>query len=283
MQQLTKITAMVLFIALTAPLALADNNILPYWQTQAQHIEKGLNEVQERYQQGDAKGALTLSKNIHFEYYRNSDLESSIRTNVSMASAEALNQDFFELSKLIASEGNHAEKILDMAKQLNLDIQKTLPDLPLTPRLQRKQASELAKKEAQRIENKNYGDDIGALNNALTQVVDVYKAGQKAQALKLIQESFYQYWQRSDLAVSLAPDYKQTIEGMFDRLYKNIQQNKSSADIQHDVQQLQQRLKETQKHKITSQSNKTNSGVWITLFLAGLIVIGFVARLKTKK
>ncbi len=283
MNRLIKIAVLPIIALVFSQWAIAQDNILPYWQTQMQHIEKGLNDLQQRYQQGDKKTALEISKTTHFSHYRNSDLESSIRTNVSMQSAEELNQAFFELSNLIADDGDHTQEIHTVANQLSIDIQKVLPDLPLTPRLMRQQAAHLAKKEAERIEKKDYRDDIQSLNTALTQVISDYEAGEKKSALNSIQNNFYQHWQRSDLAASVSADYKQSIEQRFDTLYKSIQQNKPATDVNQHVQQLQRALQDAKQHKVKSIATNNIQWQWVVGCLVVLIGISAIFVVVKKR
>ncbi|PID62689.1 MAG: hypothetical protein CR974_03400 [Gammaproteobacteria bacterium] len=284
MNRLIKIAVLPVMALVFNQWAIAQGNILPYWQTQMQHIDKGLNDLQQRYQQGEKKIALEISKTTHFTHYRNSDLEASIRTNVSMKTAEAINLAFFDLSSLIGEDGNHTQEIHTIANQLSIDIQQTLPDLPLTPRLMRQQAAHLAKKEAERIEKKDYRDDIQSLNTALTQVISDYQAGEKKSALTSIQDNFYQHWQRSDLAASVSANYKQSVEQHFDALYKSIQQDKPTADVSQRVQQLQSTLQKAEQHKVKNTPTNGTPWQWIVACLAVLVGIGVIflaIKLKT--
>ncbi|PIE44809.1 MAG: hypothetical protein CSA44_03080 [Gammaproteobacteria bacterium] len=251
----------------------AEDNILPYWQQQMLAIDEGLAKMQNLYQKGDRKTALEIAKTTHFSYYRNSDLEAAIRTNVSMQYAETINQRLFTLTRLINEDGEHSKKITSLVNKLKADIRKTLPDLPLTPKLIREQQARLAQKKALRIENKNYSEDIKALHNALHQVLTQYKEAQTDKALRLIQENFYQHWQISELEASLSPEYKHSVEQVFDKLYKSIRQNQPVAEVEQYIQHLNSALQQTPQHKIQVSKRKDSQWQVVIFCLAGLAVI----------
>ncbi len=275
MNILTKIAIIALFSTgvLFNQLSLAEDKILPYWQTQLDSIATNLDKVQDLYKKGDRKKALELSKSVHFSYYRNSDLEASIRTNYSMPYAEEINQYFFELSRLVKEDGDHSKAINMLSDSIKTDIGKTLPGLPLTPRLIREQQTILIQKEAERIENKNYSQDIKALDTALQQVLSQYQQEQPDEALRLIRENFYQHWQASDLEASLSFTYRQSIEQSFDSLYKNIQHHKPAIEVEQQIQSLKKALQKTQQHKIKAIQRVNHQWRFFTLLGAGLVIL----------
>lgn len=268
--------ALLLITVVFTQLVKAEDNILPYWQAQMLAIDKGLSKMQNLYQKGDRKTALEVAKTTHFAYYRNSDLEAAIRSNVSMQYAETINQYFFELSRLVNEDGENGEKITSLADKLKVDIHKTLPELPLTPKLIREQQVRLAQKKAQRIENKNYSEDIKALNNALHQALTQYKEANTDKALQLIQENFYQHWQTSELEASLTFTYKHAIEQFFDKIYKSIQQNHPVAEVEQNIQHVKAMLQQAPQHKIQASKKKDSRWTIIIFCLAGLAVIFFL-------
>ncbi len=276
--------ALLLITVAFTQLVKAEDNILPYWQAQMLAIDKGLNKLQKLYQKGDRKTALEVAKTTHFSYYKNTDLEAAIRSNVSMQYAETINQHFFTLTRLINEDGEHGGKLNGLADGLKAEIRQTLPGLPLTPKLIREQQTRLAQKKALRIENKNYSEHIKALNDALYQALTQYKEANTDKALQLIQENFYQHWQTSELEASLSPDYKHSVEQIFDKFYKNIQQNQPVAEVEQYMQRLNSLLQQTPQHKIQASKKKDSRWTIIIFCLAGLAVIFFLfVVLKRRK
>ncbi|PIE46083.1 MAG: hypothetical protein CSA45_00735 [Gammaproteobacteria bacterium] len=275
MKILIKIAIIVLFStgAVSSQLSAAEDKVLPYWQEQMDSIGTNLDNIRTLYQKGDKKTALELSKSVHFSRYRNSDLEATIRTNYSMPYAEEINQRFFELSRLINEDGDHSKKIDTLLDNIKADIGKVLPSLPLTPRLIREQQTILAQKEAERIENKNYSEDVKALNAALHQALVRYQEGQTDAALQLIREGFYQHWQTSDLGISLSPAYRQSIEHSFDSLYKNIQQQQAATEVEQQIESIKKALQKTKQHKIKATQKTNRQWKFLALCVAGLVVL----------
>ncbi|PIE43407.1 MAG: hypothetical protein CSA50_05920 [Gammaproteobacteria bacterium] len=271
---LIRMTAIVLLlVAGYSQMAMAESDVLPHWKKLIDHINRGLDKSETLYQKGERENALAESKNTHFLYYRNSDLEAAIRTNYSMQHAEEINRKFFELSRLLASEGNHSEKITSLVNGIKTDIVKTLPGLPLTPKLLREKAKHLAEKEAERIENKNYSEAIAALSDGLDQVLIQYRNSNIDQALELIRENFYRHWQLSELEASLSLDYKLVVEQAFDSLYKNIQQSKPAEKVEKKVQYLKDALQQTTEHKIQATKKTDRQQKYMIRWVAGLVVL----------
>ncbi|MBR0572636.1 MULTISPECIES: hypothetical protein [Pasteurellaceae] len=230
------------YLFILSSLAFADQGVLPYWQQQMESISVQLDEMQKLYKMGNKKAAIQTKTTAQFTYYKNSELESSIRTNYSMRFAEEINQKFSNLSTELNAEGDHFKNIQEIANNIQNDIKKTLIGLPLTPKLKEQRKNQLAKEKAQQIENKNYGADILALNQALTKIQQAYQQHQVATAIKLIQDSYYTYWQQSNLEEKVDSQYRQDINRDFDRLYRSIQQHNQESDIVTQIKTLKIKL-----------------------------------------
>ncbi|PID44160.1 MAG: hypothetical protein CSB48_02635 [Proteobacteria bacterium] len=250
-----------------------EETVLPYWKGHLEEINNDLQHIQDLYLKGEKKEALEATQESHFTHYRNSDLEAAIRSNYSMRHAEEINQKFFSLARQVVREGNQEKQIKALVAGIKSDILVTLPGLPLTPKLLREKAKQLAKKEAERIEKKNYSQDIKALNDALDQVVEQYKKSNATQALQSIRSNFYQHWQTSELEASLSQDYRHSVEQSFDRLYKNIQQGKPAAEVGKEVAYLKAALEKTDENKIQVREKAGHERKIVIVIVAGLAVL----------
>lgn len=262
----------------------AQENILPWWQEQQQHIVETLQQAQQYYADGDKERAAKESQVAHFTYYRNSDLESAIRVNYDMRHAEGINRDFFELTKKLKAAGEQSEDIAARIAAINADIAEALPGLPLTPRLIRKQEAQAEKQEIQRINNKDYSNDIVALRSGLSQALEQYQASHPTEALQTIQEHFQRHWQDSSLSESLEDDFRASIEGRFDKLYKDIQQKADVTAVKQDIDFIQNKLLESATHKRAAKSQTGNYTIFISMaiFVIAFIFLSLVWRRKKK-
>lgn len=111
--------------------ALTRLDIAVYWQDSFRTIDNLLAEAVNAYQAGHYDVASQRVKQAHFQGFKNSEMEMSVRQNRSAKDAAAINQQFTALTALAAQPG----RLNDVSYQVTTllqDIEDTLPGLPTT-------------------------------------------------------------------------------------------------------------------------------------------------------
>ncbi|MTI15399.1 FTR1 family iron permease [Sansalvadorimonas verongulae] len=253
------------------------SSILPYWAKQTVRIEalvnsglasyrksqNGTPEEQEKLRQR----ARQQIQQAQFESYKNSDLEAAIRTHRSLQQAATYNDQFKEMGKLASQPFSPRNlvafgyEVATLTENLKDDIQ-NLPALDTGASAGEQVADQQEQQDWQQVSSDIY--------KAITRAIDTYKSGDTDNAIAMVQDSYFDYFEASGMENAVGAhnaDLKTTIEGHFTRLVSQMRSGEDPAVMIKERAALEQDLQ-----KGAELLGKQAEGGW-ALFLASLTII----------
>ncbi|MEH2920041.1 FTR1 family protein [Samsonia erythrinae] len=213
--------------------------IAPYWQQSFKIIDDQLAQAVSEYQAGDYKKASQSVQQAHYQGFKNSEMEMSVRQNRSAQQAAAINQQFSTLIAL-ASQPDQLTDVAYRVTTLLQDIEDTLPGLPTTRDSQQAMATQDANADAGAAPDTNWAKVADDINQAIAGAIAQYQQGQVKPAVMAVQDAYFDLFEASGMENKVGSRdaaYKSTLEGYFTRLVSlmNAKQPVESLQVQADA------------------------------------------------
>ncbi|MDN0093360.1 FTR1 family iron permease [Yersinia rohdei] len=224
-----------------------NSDIAVYWQQSFKIIDDLLAQAISEYQDGKYAAASQSVQQAHYQGFKNSEMEMSVRGNRSSQQAAAINQQFTALIAL-ASQPDQMTEVAYRVTGLLQTIEDTLPGLPTTREQQQVTANQpttapIANSDGQA--NADWAAVSGKINQAINQAISQYQTGQSTPAMLAIQDAYFDLFEASGMENKVGSRdaaFKSTLEGHFTRLVSLIKAGQPVEQLQAEALALQKDL-----------------------------------------
>ncbi len=254
-----------------------NQDIAVYWQQSFKTIDDALAQAVALYQQGQFAAAGQQAQQAHFQGFKNSEMEMSIRNNRSSKEAASINQQFTALIALARQPGNMSELGYQVTTLLQ-HIEDLLPGLPTTRDSQPVSAMpvESAAIDPSAIDASGGGDADWAavsrdINSAIAAAIVQYRNGQAKEAMLAVQDAYFDRFEASGMENKIGSRdaaFKSVLEGYFTRLVSLIKAGQSADLLQTQADALQASL--TQATELLGQGSESH---WSLLLYSLMIIV----------
>lgn len=224
-----------------------NSDIAVYWQQSFKIIDDLLAQAISEYQDGKYAAASQSVQQAHYQGFKNSEMEMSVRGNRSSQQAAAINQQFTALIAL-ASQPDQMTEVAYRVTGLLQTIEDTLPGLPTTREQQQVTTNQpttapIANSDGQA--NADWATVSGKINQAINQAISQYQTGQSTPAMLAIQDAYFDLFEASGMENKVGSRdaaFKSTLEGHFTRLVSLIKAGQPVEQLQAEALALQKDL-----------------------------------------
>jgi len=252
--------------------AYSNSEIAPYWQQSFQTIDDLLAQAVTQYQQGQYAAASQSVQQAHYQGFKNSEMEMSVRKNRSAQQAAAINQQFTALIALTAKPDNLNDVAYGVTALLQ-DIEDTLPGLPTTRNTQTVSAPQSGKKStnADAAAQADWGNISSRINSSLKEAIGVYSDGNAQDGMMAVQDTYFDLFEASGMENKVGSRdvaFKTQLEGHFTRLVSLMKAGQPPAALNAEAQALEQDL--AKAVSLLGEGEKTQ---WSLLLYSLMIIV----------
>lgn len=228
--------------------AYENSDIAVYWQQSFKIIDDLLAQAISEYQAGNFAAASQSVQQAHYQGFKNSEMEMSVRGNRSAQDAAAINQQFTALIDLTSKPDQLTEVAYRVTGLLHT-IEDILPGLPTTREQQQVTADQpnagqsLANADGQA--NADWSAVSDKINQAITAAIGEYQKGQTTPAMMAVQDAYFDLFEASGMENKVGSRdaaFKSTLEGHFTRLVSFIKAGQPVEQLQAEAVALQRDL-----------------------------------------
>ncbi|KHT07674.1 iron permease [Pectobacterium brasiliense] len=218
--------------------------IAPYWQQSFKIIDDQLAQAVTEYQAGDYKKASQSVQQAHYQGFKNSEMEMSVRQNRSAQQAASINQQF---SALITLAGQ-PDQLTDVAYRVTTllqNIEDVLPGLPTTRDSQQATAAPAANADTGAVPDANWAKVADDINQAIAAAIAQYRQGHVKPAIMAVQDTYFDLFEATGMENKIGSRdaaFKSTLEGYFTRLVSLMNAKQPAEQLQGQADALQQEL-----------------------------------------
>lgn len=228
--------------------ALTRTDIAVYWQDSFRIIDDLLAEAVNAYQAGQYAVASERVKQAHFQGFKNSEMEMSVRQNRSAKDAAAINQQFTALTSLTAQP----DRLNDVAYQVTTllqDIEDILPGLPAIrdgQPVSAQPSTEDTPVASKETPDADWATVAAGINQSIGDAIARYHSGSAQDAVLAVQDAYFDRFEATGMENKIgARDaaFKMQLENHFTRLVSlmkaGLPADKLTAEaraLQHDLQ-----------------------------------------------
>lgn len=252
--------------------AYSNSEIAPYWQQSFQTIDDLLAQAVTQYQQGQYAAASQSVQQAHYQGFKNSEMEMSVRKNRSAQQAAAINQQFTALIALTAKPDNLNDVAYGVTALLQ-DIEDTLPGLPTTRDTQTASAPQSGKAptNADVAAQADWGNISSRINRSLKEAISVYSDGNAQDGMMAVQDTYFDLFEASGMENKVGSRdvaFKTQLEGHFTRLVSLMKAGQPPAALNAEAQALEQDL--AKAVSLLGEGEKTQ---WSLLLYSLMIIV----------
>ncbi|PWC14475.1 FTR1 family iron permease [Brenneria corticis] len=223
-----------------------NSDIALYWQQSFKIIDDQLAQAISEYQAGDYARASQSVQQAHYQGFKNSEMEMSVRQNRSAQQAAAINQQF---SALIAL-ANQPDQLTDVAYRVTTllqDIEDLLPGLPTTRDSQPVTAADDgdAALDAADVPDANWAKISDDINQAILAAIEKYRQGEVKPAMIAVQDAYFDLFEATGMENKVGSRnaaFKSTLEGYFTRMVSLMNAGQPVEQLHLQAEALQQDL-----------------------------------------
>ncbi|CNL15576.1 FTR1 family iron permease [Yersinia aleksiciae] len=236
--------------------AYENSDIAVYWQQSFKIIDDLLAQAISEYQAGNFAAASQSVQQAHYQGFKNSEMEMSVRGNRSAQDAAVINQQFTALIDL-TSKPDQITEVAYRVTGLLQTIEDILPGLPTTREQQQITAdqpnagqsnagqSSAAGASADGQTNADWAAVSDKINQAITAAIGQYQKGQTAPAMLAVQDTYFDLFEASGMENKVGSRdaaFKSTLEGHFTRLVSLMKAGQPVEQLQAEAVALQHDL-----------------------------------------
>lgn len=204
--------------------ALSRDDIAVYWQNSFRSIDDLLAQAVTEYQAGNFTAASQRVQQAHYQGFKNSEMEMSVRQNRSAKDAAAINQQFTALIALTA-QPDHLNDVSYQVTSLLQDIEDLLPGLPTTrddqPVSAPEKSAATAPVASDAPENADWASIASAINHSISSAITLYQNGSAQEAILAVQDTYFDRFEATGMENKIGSRdsaFKTTLENHFTRL-----------------------------------------------------------------
>jgi high-affinity iron transporter len=204
--------------------ALTRDDIAVYWQDNFRTIDDLLAQAVTEYQAGNYSAASQHVQQAHYQGFKNSEMEMSVRQSRSSKDAASINQQFTALIALTAQP----DRLNDVSYQttaLLQDIEDLLPGLPTTrddqPVSVPKQTADNVPAAADAPASADWASISAGINQSISDAIARYKRGEAQDAILDVQDTYFDRFEATGMENKIGSRdsaFKTTLENHFTRL-----------------------------------------------------------------
>ncbi|HEY0209850.1 FTR1 family protein [Acerihabitans sp.] len=248
-----------------------NGQIALYWQQKFSFIDDTLANAISQYQQGQFAAASQSVQQAYFEGFKNSDLETAVRTNRSSQQAADISRQFSDLVTL-ANQPDQMNAVAYADTTLLQTIEDLLPGLPTTRPDQPVTAPVAAATGgADAAPDANWAQVSQDINSAVAAAIAQYGTGQSKEGMLAIQDAYFDHFEASGMENKIGSRdtaFKTEMEGYFTRLVSLMKAGRPVAELQQQADALGQNL--TKAVGMLGQGGETR---WTLLVYSLLIIV----------
>lgn len=252
--------------------ALTRTDIAVHWQESFRIIDDLLAQAVNDYQAGNYTTASQHVQQAHYQGFKNSEMEMSVRQNRSAKDAAAINQQFSALIALAAQP----DRLNDVSYQVTTllqDIEDILPGLPTTRDDQQIAAPQTADN-APAVEESsrtNWGDVASGINQSIQDAIARYQRGEAQNAILDVQDSYFDRFEASGMENKIGSRdsaFKTTLEAYFTRLVSLMKAGQPAERLQSEASALELDLQ-----KAVTMLGEGEETQWSLLLYSLMIIV----------
>ena len=252
--------------------AYSNGEIAHYWQQSFQTIDDLLAQAVTRYQEGQFTAASQSVQQAHYQGFKNSEMEMSVRKNRSAQQAAAINQQFTTLIALTAKPDNLNDVAYGVTTLLQ-DIEDVLPGLPTTRDTQAVSAPQSgdAPAKADTAAQADWGNVSASINSSLKEAIAIYQDGNVQDGMMAVQDTYFDQFEASGMENKVGSRdaaFKTQLEGHFTRLVSLMKAGQPEAALNAEAQALEQDLA-----KAVSLLGEGEQTQWSLLLYSLMIIV----------
>ncbi len=243
-----------------------NNAIIANWQQYFKMIDDLLAEVVSEYQNGDYDKARQIVQQAHWQGFKNSEMEISVRLHRSARQAATINQQFNALASQVQQPDQLnavAWNITELLQQIE-DILPGLPDIQDTQTTPQQTATE------DTDPGTDWAKVASRINQAIDDAIAQYQRGEIVPAMLAVQNVYFDQFEASGMESrtgSRDVAFKSALEGHFTHLVGLIKAGKSVEQLKVEANALEQDL--VNAVRMLSHGSETS---W-SLFLYSVLII----------
>ncbi|MBJ7220281.1 MULTISPECIES: FTR1 family iron permease [unclassified Brenneria] len=245
-------------------------DIALYWQQSFKIIDDGLAQAVSDYQAGEYKKASQSVQSAHYQGFKNSEMEMSVRQNRSSQQAAAINQQFTLLIAL-TNQPDQMSEVAYRVTTLLQDIEDLLPGLPTTRDSQPVTAPSADDGVADDAPDANWVNVSDDINQAILAAIETYRQGQVKPAMIAVQDAYFDLFEATGMENKVGSRdaaFKSTLEGYFTRLVSLMNAGQPVEQLQIQAEALKQDL--AKAADMLGEGNETH---WSLLIYSLLIIV----------
>ncbi|MFT8210625.1 MAG: FTR1 family iron permease [Symbiopectobacterium sp.] len=224
--------------------AYGNDDIALYWQQSFKTIDDGLAQAVADYQAGEYQKASQSVQQAHYQGFKNSEMEMSVRQNRSSQQAASINQQFTALIALAAQPDQMSEVAYRVTTLLQ-DIEDVLPGLPTTRDDQPVSAAQENGLAGADVPDADWASVVDNINQAIAAAIAQYEKGQAKPAIMAVQDAYFDLFEASGMENKVGSRdsaFKSTLEGYFTRLVSMMSAGQPVSALHAQADAMQQDL-----------------------------------------
>ncbi|MCW2473122.1 FTR1 family protein [Candidatus Symbiopectobacterium sp. NZEC151] len=224
--------------------AYGNSDIALYWQQSFKTIDDGLAQAVADYQTGDYQKASQSVQQAHYQGFKNSEMEMSVRQNRSSQQAASINQQFSALIALTTQPDQMSEVAYRVTTLLQ-DIEDVLPGLPTTRDDQPVSAAPDNSMAGADVPDADWASVVNNINQAIAAAIAQYESGQAKPAIMAVQDAYFDLFEASGMENKVGSRdsaFKSTLEGYFTRLVSMMSAGQPVSALHAQADAMQQDL-----------------------------------------
>ncbi|CNK95918.1 FTR1 family iron permease [Yersinia aldovae] len=252
-----------------------NSDIAVYWQQSFKIIDDLLAQAISEYQDGNLAAASQSVQQAHYQGFKNSEMEMSVRGNRSSQLAAAINQQFTALIDLTRKPGQMTDVAYQVTRLLQT-IEEILPGLPTTREQQQISADQPTTSQSSFASdtdvqpNADWAAVSHKINQAITDAISQYQQGQTSPAMLSVQDTYFDLFEASGMENKVGSRdaaFKSTLEGHFTRLVSLMKAGQPVEQLHAEAVVLQKDL--SSAVEMLGEGDETD---W-SLFIYSLLII----------
>ncbi|MCL2897339.1 FTR1 family iron permease [Brenneria tiliae] len=223
-----------------------NSDIALYWQQSFKIIDDQLAQAISEYQDGDYARASQSVQQAHYQGFKNSEMEMSVRQNRSAQQAAAINQQFSSLITL-ANQPDQLTEVAYRVTTLLQDIEDLLPGLPTTRDSQPVSATadDDGAPGAADVPDANWAKISDDINQAILAAIEKYRQGEVKPAMIAVQDAYFDLFEATGMENKVGSRnaaFKSTLEGYFTRMVSLMNAGQPVEQLHLQAEALRQDL-----------------------------------------
>ncbi|WP_139500053.1 FTR1 family iron permease, partial [Escherichia coli] len=225
------------------------------------------------YQAGNYSVASQHVQQAHYQGFKNSEMEMSLRQNRSAKDAASINQQFSSLIALTA-QPDHLNDVSYQVTTLLQDIEDILPGLPTTRDDQQVAAAQSADNIPAADEGNNrtdWAEVTTGINQSIQDAIARYQGGDAKNAILDIQDTYFDRFEASGMENKIGSRdsaFKTTLEAYFTRLVSLMKAGQPVERLNAEASALTQDLQ-----KAVTMLGEGEETQWSLLLYSLMIIV----------